>query len=300
MRRHTRGLFQLTLILGLAIAAACRTDPPPPPAAEQESSATEGTVTPGEPVEAPIPAGGGARLETPPADEQGRPAPAPALRPSPTMGTSSQPGAAGAATSSAGASPAKSAEASPASSSGLPPATARRPQVQLVEVPSGTALPLELTTTVASNTSAVEDAVSARVTRDVEVNGRTAIPAGATVAGRVTHVKASGKVKGVAALTVRFHTLSIAGQSYDISAEPLRHQAQSTRGKDAQKIGIGAGAGAVVGGLLGGRKGAAIGAAAGGAGGTGVVLATRGDEVQLSSGTPLTLRLTEPLAVAIR
>jgi hypothetical protein len=99
---------------------------------------------------------------------------------------------------------------------------------------------------------------------------------------------------------VRFYTLTVGQRTYDIAAEPVRRQAQSTKGKDAQKIGIGAGAGAVVGGLLGGRKGAAIGAAAGGAGGTGVVLATKGEEVRLPSGTALNLRLTEPLTVTVR
>jgi hypothetical protein len=170
----------------------------------------------------------------------------------------------------------------------------------MIEVPAGTALPLELATTVASDTSAVEDPVSARVTRDVEVRGEVVVPEGSTLAGRVTYAQESGKVKGLAALTVRFYTLTVGERTYDIAAEPVRRQAQPTKGKDAQKIGIGAGAGAVVGGLLGGRKGAAIGAAAGGAGGTGVVLATKGEEVRLPSGTALDLRLTEPLTVTVR
>ena len=142
--------------------------------------------------------------------------------------------------------------------------------------------------------------MSARVTRDVEVDGETIVPEGARVAGRVTHAEDGGRVKGRAALTVRFYTLTIGSRTYDLAAEPVRRQAEGTKGKDAQKIGIGAGAGAVVGGLLGGRKGAAIGAAAGGAGGTGVVLATRGKQVHLPSGTPVTVRLTEPLAVTVR
>jgi hypothetical protein len=170
----------------------------------------------------------------------------------------------------------------------------------MIELPAGTSLPLQLTTTVASDTSAVEDPVSARVTRDVEVRGEVVVPEGSTVAGRVTYAQESGKVKGLAGLTVRFYTLTIGARTYDIAAEPVRRQAQSTKGKDAQKIGIGAGAGAVVGGLLGGRKGAAIGAAAGGAGGTGVVLATKGEEVRLPSGTALNLTLTDPLTVTVR
>jgi hypothetical protein len=116
----------------------------------------------------------------------------------------------------------------------------------------------------------------------------------------VTYAQQSGKVKGVAGLTVRFYTLTIGSRTHDISAEPVRRQAETTKGKDAQKIGIGAGAGAVVGGLLGGGRGAAIGAAAGGAGGAGVVLATRGAEVSLPSGARLDLRLTDGLVVPVQ
>ncbi len=53
-----------------------------------------------------------------------------------------------------------------------------------------------------------------------------------------------------------------------------------TKKQDAAKIGGGAAGGAVIGAILGGGGGAAKGAAIGGAGGTGVVLATRGKEVQ--------------------
>ena len=63
------------------------------------------------------------------------------------------------------------------------------------------------------------------------------------------------------------------------------------------KIGIGAGAGAAIGAILGGGDGAAKGAAIGGAGGTGVVLATRGDEVRRGPGADVTTRLTAPLTV---
>ena len=100
-----------------------------------------------------------------------------------------------------------------------------------------------------------------------------------------------------AGVTVRFYSLTVGSRTYDINAEPVRRQAEGSRGKDAQKIGIGAGAGAVIGGLLGGRKGAVIGAAAGGAGGTGMVLATKGSEVRLPAGTTVTTTLTDPLVI---
>jgi len=170
----------------------------------------------------------------------------------------------------------------------------------MVTVPADTPLRLTLLTDVASDTSVVEDRVTARVAADVAVDGETVIPAGAQVAGVVTYAQPSAKVKGRAAITVRFRTLTIGSRTYDIASEPLRREARGTKAKDAGKIGIGAGAGAVVGGIIGGRKGAGIGAVVGGAGGTGVVLATKGEEVRVPSGTAISTRLESPLIVEMR
>jgi len=170
----------------------------------------------------------------------------------------------------------------------------------MVTVPADTPLRLTLLTDIASDTSVVEDRVTARVAADVAVDGETVIPAGAQVAGVVTYAQPSAKVKGRAAITVRFRTLTTGPRTYDIASEPLRREARGTKAKDAGKIGIGAGAGAVVGGIIGGRKGAGIGAVVGGAGGTGVVLATKGEEVRVPSGTAISTRLESPLIVEMR
>ena len=95
--------------------------------------------------------------------------------------------------------------------------------------------------------------------------------------------RAVGRVKGRARVAYRFNSLNHGGERYDITTAPLSHQAEATKGEDATKIAVGAGAGAAIGAMLGGGDGAAKGAAIGGAGGTGVVLATRGEEVRLGS-----------------
>jgi hypothetical protein len=73
--------------------------------------------------------------------------------------------------------------------------------------------------------------------------------------------------------------------------------AGSQHKKDAAIIGGGAAAGAVIGGIAKGGKGAGIGAVIGGVAGTGAVLATKGKEVELAAGTPVTIRLTRDLAL---
>jgi hypothetical protein len=174
------------------------------------------------------------------------------------------------------------------------------PSYREVTIPSGTTLRLSLTSAVASDTSKVEDAVTAELTQAVTVDGRDVLPAGSTVAGQVTSAEASGRVKGRAQVAFRFNTLTTAGTTYDMQTAGLTRVASATKSDDATKIGIGAGAGAVVGGLLGGKSGAAKGAAVGGGAGTGLVLATKGQEMRLAPGADVTTTLSAPLTVRVR
>jgi hypothetical protein len=85
-----------------------------------------------------------------------------------------------------------------------------------------------------------------------------------------------------------------------LRTDPVVREAEATKGEDATKIGIGAGAGAVIGAVVGGKSGAGKGAAIGGAAGTGAVMATRGKEVRLEPGTDIPVRLAAPLAIRVR
>lgn len=174
------------------------------------------------------------------------------------------------------------------------------PTYREVTLPAGTTLPLDLQTAVASDTSQVEDAVRGTLRRAITVHGSQVLPAGTEVVGAVTRVERSGRVKGRARFAFRFTSLEHAGERYNIRTEPVARIAPATKGEDATKIGIGAGAGAAIGALLGGGGGAAKGAAIGGAAGTGVVLATRGKEVELASGADLAATLAAPVTIQIR
>ncbi len=173
------------------------------------------------------------------------------------------------------------------------------PRFREVTLSPGTELALKLETPLASDTSTVEDRVSATLRRSVLVDELTVLPAGTGVVGVVTGAERSAKVKGRASLAFRFTSLTLDDETYDIQTSRVARQAQGTKKKDATKIGIGAGVGAIVGGIAGGGKGAAIGTAVGGGAGTGVVLATRGEEVRLAAGTPVTVTLTAPLTLRV-
>jgi hypothetical protein len=179
------------------------------------------------------------------------------------------------------------------------PAAVVRSTYRNVTIPAGTTLPLALTSSVASDTSAAEDAVTAELTSAIRIDDRDVLPAGTLLSGIVTDVDGSGRVKGRAMIAFRFTSLRTANTKYDIEAASLSRLAPATKGEDATKIAIGAGAGAVIGGIVGGKDGAAKGAAVGGGAGTGVVLATKGREVRLGPGTDVTTHLTAPVTVRV-
>lgn len=178
-------------------------------------------------------------------------------------------------------------------------AVSPKPQFREVIVPAGTAVSLTLDTAVASDTSKVEDTVRAKVAKPIMVGGIAAVPAGAEAVGTVTGAERSGRVKGRASVAMRFDRLTAWDETHEISTARISRQAAATKREDATKIGVGAGAGAVIGAIAGGKKGAAIGGAVGAGGGTGVVMATRGDEVRLPVGTALRTTLQEPLTVRV-
>jgi hypothetical protein len=171
--------------------------------------------------------------------------------------------------------------------------------IREITIPAGTRLSLRMGSTVSSRASHVEQPVQASLRAPVIVNGVTVLPSGTAVSGYVTEARRSGRVKGRARIGLRFTTVRVGGERYNMRSSSIAREAPGTKKADAAKIGIGAGAGAVTGAIAGGKKGAAIGTAIGGGAGTGLVLATRGKEVALSRGTPVTVRLTAPLTIRV-
>ncbi len=196
--------------------------------------------------------------------------------------------------------PARSSEAVPAArpTEAVPAGAAWRE----VTIPAGTLLAVTLDTAVGSDSSRVEEPVTAHLTRPVHQHGDTVLSEGSRVSGVVTDATRSAKVKGRAHVAMRFDSLTPRGddQRYAIRTASVARTAQGTKRKDALKIGAPAAGGAIIGALFGGKKGALVGSAVGGGAGTAVVLSTRGEEVHLAKGSALTLKLAAPLTIRIR
>jgi hypothetical protein len=177
----------------------------------------------------------------------------------------------------------------------------RAPEYREITIPSGTLLPVELQSAVGSDTSSPEDPVRGRLRRAVTIDGAQVLPAGTALLGHVTSAQRPGKVKGRGAVAFRFNQIDLPGDGgrMPISSRTISRLAPATKKQDAAKIGGGAVGGAIVGGILGGGDGAAKGAAIGGGAGSAVVLSTRGKDVRLGAGAPLSVRLTAPLKVRV-
>jgi len=169
--------------------------------------------------------------------------------------------------------------------------------VGVVTVPAGTPLKVRLVESIGSGQNQVGDTVYLVLDEPVVVNGRTVADEGTRVLGRVTQANSAGRVKGRGEIEFTLVQLAPGARTYPLATESLLFQAQGTKKRDALTIGGGAGIGAAIGGLLGGKKGAIIGGTAGGAAGTGVVLATRGGEIDIASGTRFGFSLTQPVEV---
>jgi hypothetical protein len=180
------------------------------------------------------------------------------------------------------------------------PAEPPAPRYREITLPEGTELALTLESAVASDTSRVEDSVRASLRRAIVIDDVRVVPSGTQVRGSVIDVARSAKVKGRARIALRFTEVVLDGERLDVRTSSVRREARSTKKKDAAKVGVPAAGGAILGAIIGGGKGAAIGATVGGGAGTAAVMATRGEEVRLPAGTPVTVRLTAPVTVRIR
>jgi hypothetical protein len=159
---------------------------------------------------------------------------------------------------------------------------------------------LRVDTALSSERAGVEDRVDARVTRDVMVDGRVAIPSGTRAIGSVILVERGGKMRDRARLGVRFHTLVLSnGSELPINTEAIYREGDSPSGESARKIGGAAVGGAILGALIGGKKGAVVGGATGAAGGTAVVMAGDRNAATLPSGTVVTIHLAAPVGVEV-
>lgn len=168
-------------------------------------------------------------------------------------------------------------------------------------LPAGTIIPVRTTAEISTKTVKNGSVFDGLLERDLVVNGTTLAKAGSRVTCLVVSSDPGGRVKGVASLSVAARSIAgVGGNTLDIRTGSYSVEAGSTKGRDAARTGIAAGAGAVIGAIAGGGKGAAIGAGAGAAAGVGANMATRGEAAVIPTETLIEFPLSAPATVVIR
>ncbi len=179
-------------------------------------------------------------------------------------------------------------------------------------LPAGTALNVKLETTLATFTSKKGESFSGRVTQAVVQEGKTIIPVGATVQGRVTRVTEPRRIAGKPTIGIIPETVILPnGERYalnatlvdtslragtDVNEEGQFKGAGHSKG-DLMEVGAGAAAGTTIGALAGGAKGALIGAAIGASATITHWLSKRRSAV-LPAGTELVMEVNRPMTLS--
>jgi hypothetical protein len=180
-----------------------------------------------------------------------------------------------------------------------------------MSVPEGTPLKVKLRTTISTFSSKVGDPFQGRIADPVVIDGKTVIPAGAMVEGRVTKLSEPRRIKGKPTIGIfPEHIVLADGQRFllnavlvdtDIPGTDVNEEGQFKGSghdrRDQIEVAGGAGAGMLVGGLIGGGPGLLIGGAIG-AGATTVHWLVQRRSAVLPSGTELIMELSRPMTMS--
>src|SRR5215472_1399052 len=177
-------------------------------------------------------------------------------------------------------------------------------------VPAGTALMVRLETTLATFSNRVGDPFRGSLTQPVVVDGKTLLPAGAVVEGRVTKLVEPRRISGKPTIGILPEAVILpSGERYyldatltdtNIPGSDVNNEGQFKASghdrRDTIEQGGGTAGGMLIGGLVGGPVGILVGGAIGAGSTTGHWLGKHRSAV-LPAGTELTLELNRPMTM---
>ena len=181
-----------------------------------------------------------------------------------------------------------------------------------LSLPAGTAVKIKLQTTLATFTTKAGYPFAGRVTEPVNMNGKTVIPVGSTVEGRITKVTEPRRIAGKPTIGISPQTVILPnGERYSLNAtlvdtslrngtdvnEEGQFKGAGHDGSDLKEVGVGTGGGMLIGGLAGGGTGVLIGGAIGATATVAHWLGKHRSAV-LPAGTELVMELSHPMTLS--
>ena len=180
------------------------------------------------------------------------------------------------------------------------------------ELPTGTAIRMRLETPLSSRQNREGDAFSGRVTQPVTVHGRTVIPVGASITGRLLRVSDPRRIAGSGSMRLMPESVMLPnGKAYAINAAMVdtstpqkltvddegRIKSKGIGSGDKVEMIAGTGTGAIIGTIAAGGKGFLVGSMIGG-GVTVVHWLTKRHPVDVPAGTELIMEISRPMMIA--
>jgi hypothetical protein len=179
-------------------------------------------------------------------------------------------------------------------------------------LPVGTPVKMKLETAVSTSTNKAGDLFAGRVTEAVVHEGRTVIPVGSSISGKVLRAEEKRRYKGAPVIEIRPEQVTLPnGDVYSITAvvadtsdtdnkvdDEGRIKGKTLNNRDKLEMAGGAGVGAGIGALTAGGKGTLIGAAIGG-GGAVIYWLTKHKSASLAPGTEIIFELDRPMSLSL-
>lgn len=175
--------------------------------------------------------------------------------------------------------------ATPAASA--PPVAAAPAAPAKVTVPAGTRMMARTVDALDSKRHKEGHRFTARLEADLVVDGTVVAPRGATIYGRLTSSKASGRAAGSSEMVMTFSDIMINNQLHPIATSDLKAVTENTAKRTAGTTARGALLGGLIGGSDDAKRGAAI--------GLGLSLLTSGNQINIPRGTLIEFQLKAPL-----
>ena len=183
---------------------------------------------------------------------------------------------------------------------------------QGLSLPAGTGMKMRLETPISTQRNKVGDVFSGRIIEAVAINGKTMVPVGASIKGRVTKLSEPRRIAGTPTIALLPDRIIMPdGREYLIAATLVdtpksssttvdvegRIHGSGRTGRDTAELVSGAGAGSVIGTIAGGAKGFFIGGALGFGAAAGHWL-TKRHSAELPAGTEIVLEIDRPMSIS--
>jgi hypothetical protein len=193
----------------------------------------------------------------------------------------------------------QTATAPPQTAPGTPAGTSAAPvQPAEVDIPAGTTLAVLINQRISVKTTPAGSTFTGEIAEPYTNDaGKTILPKGTPVSGKVVASHARGHFKGASLLELRLTSLTLNGTRYPVATKDVVRSKKGKGKRSTAFIGGGTGVGALIGGLAGGGKGALIGGLAGAGAGTAGAGLTGNRDLDIPAETVVRFQLADDLVL---